>query len=169
MAKKRGRPRKQIKLSLAKAITQTLDNKVKGGVLARDAGGYCFNLLTLKEQRELGEQECWSRLKQAMARGRDSAHRAATMPLPGIPFSGLWRAYALDEGGLRLVKETIKLLRLEFKRAMVIRTEQLEADRRSLQAMEFAWNAVDPIWQEHPELNFGEVCELYRKAGGMAA
>jgi len=164
MAKKRGRPRRQIRLPLAEVITRTIDHKVgpDGSLNYEAAVAYAWNLLRPAEQRDLGMQNLWQRLKDAMKRGRASARRAGTKTFEDI-FPGLFSAYSLDPDGAKAIKQTAWLSMLEFNRALAVREAQLENDRASIEAMRRAKAALDPIWHEFPDLLFGEVCEIYRR------
>jgi hypothetical protein len=52
---------------------------------------------------------------------------------------------------------------------MKIRGVQIEKDQASYRAMEDAYRTVEPIWDQHPGLLFGEVCTIYLQQQGQAA
>lgn len=170
MAKRTGRKRRHIRLPLAKVITTVIDEQVgDDGVLDYDKAvkrGYL--LLMESERRGLVEQGLWQRLKQAMARGRASASGSKTRDF-GDVFPGLYRAYTLDLNGEHTTKQTDMLTELEFKRAIAIREAQVIADTEALEVLRRAYASVKPIWESHPDLTFGEVCEIYRRDRAASA
>lgn len=68
--------------------------------------------------------------------------------------------YALDTDG-RIIKDTDRLTRLEWRRAIQIRMDQLEADKAHLDAMRLADRELSPIWDEYPQKMYGEVERIY--------
>ncbi len=169
MARKRGRKRRHIRLPLAEVISKVIDELVgTDGVLDYErAIKRAYDLLRESERRGLIEQALWQRLKQAMTRSKDSLRRASTIDFSSL-FPGLFAAYALDADGERTIKRTASLTQLEFKRAIAIREKQIKDDRAALTAMERAYKAVEPIWNAHPQLTFGEICEIYQASRSAA-
>lgn len=74
---------------------------------------------------------------------------------------GLRTRHALDTDG-RMLKATHALTRLEFERIRQIRRESLKADEAYLAKLDNAAAAVSPLWDAHPDMTFGEVCDLLR-------
>lgn len=71
-----------------------------------------------------------------------------------LPFR-LHAAYAVDLDGRRIVN-TADMTRIEARRALEIRRQQIEADQRSANDLARAIAAADPFWDEAPDLTFGE-------------
>ncbi len=75
-------------------------------------------------------------------------------------FGKLRPRYALDTDGRRL-KNTRDLTRIEFRRLITIREEQVAADMAHLKILRDAEDAVSLLWDFHPDLAFGQVMDLY--------
>ena len=80
-----------------------------------------------------------------------------------FPFPDLRRAYAVDTDG-QYVIDTGALSRRQFQHIIALRRKQVADDTAHLRVLEAAFEFVTPYWDRHPDLTFGEVCELYRKA-----
>lgn len=76
-----------------------------------------------------------------------------------LPFPDLRRAHAIDTEG-RFVVLTDSMSEMQFRRVIEIRRKQLKHDRAYLDVLEQAFRQVEPIWTEHPDFTFGEVCRL---------
>jgi hypothetical protein len=76
---------------------------------------------------------------------------------------GLRGRHALDTDG-RMLKATHALTRLEFERIRQIRRDSLRADEAYLAKLDNAAAVVSPVWDANPDLTFGEVCALLRRA-----
>jgi len=68
--------------------------------------------------------------------------------------------YAIDLDG-HVFKDTETLMRLEWKRAIAIRENQLRGDSAVLAAMHEADRALGPIWDRHPNKTYGEIEAMY--------
>jgi hypothetical protein len=81
---------------------------------------------------------------------------------------GLKPRYALDDEE-KNVKRTDWLTRAELRKLIRIREGQLIADGNHLEMLRTAEETVGPLWDEHPDLSFGQVTELYLRSRKEAA
>jgi hypothetical protein len=103
---------------------------------------------------------------------RDSAtktmRRAANEPRQSSFFGDNLRSrYALDVDA-RVIKDTTRLSRKEWRRVIEIREEQLRHDTAHLDVLHEADRELAPIWDDYPDKNYGEVEAIYlrRRRGG---
>jgi hypothetical protein len=80
---------------------------------------------------------------------------------------GLRPRYALDTEE-REVKRTDWLTRAEIRKLIALRESQLIADSKHLDKLKDAEETLGPIWDIHPELNFGQASELYFRSRDAA-
>ena len=83
-------------------------------------------------------------------------------------FGHLRDMYAIDVEE-RVLKETTSLTRLEFRRIIAIRRDQIVADQAHMDLLVRAETELAPLWDAYPDLTFGEVEKLYiqrRGSGG---
>jgi hypothetical protein len=111
--------------------------------------------LTLKSTRTLGGKRKKSDLDDA---------RQTNM----FQFFGLRPRYALDDEE-RNVKRTDWLTRAEVNKLLEIRRKQLDDDLRHYELLRSALDSVAPLWDLHPDYNFGQIIELYLKQQKEAA
>lgn len=100
------------------------------------------------------------RIKNVATRERN---KTGSGPADHEDLFGLRPRHALDVDG-RVLKATHALTRIEFERIRQIRRDSLTADEAYLALLDNAAAVVSPVWNVHPELTFGEVCDLLRKA-----
>jgi hypothetical protein len=81
---------------------------------------------------------------------------------------GLKCRYALDDEE-KNVKRTDWLTRAEVRKLIEIRERQHINDGNHLERIRTAEETVGPLWDEHPDLNFGQVTELYLRTRKEAA
>ena len=98
------------------------------------------------------------RIKDKVTNASRNAATASSTQLPLFP--NLRAAYALDIDGRRL-KDTRDLSRMEFKRLIVIRRDQLTADAAHLKHLTDAEREVAALWDASPGKTFGEICDIY--------
>jgi hypothetical protein len=86
--------------------------------------------------------------------------------------SSLWNLhdrYALDVEN-RVIKDTDRLSRLEWRALLNLRKKQIEDDTAHYREMLHADKELGPIWDEFPDKNFREVetIFLHRRGNGSA-
>lgn len=86
---------------------------------------------------------------------RDDPRQTTMFEIFGLRFR-----YALDTEE-REVKRTDWLTRAEIRKLIVLRENQLVADGKHLDKLKKAEDTLAPIWDQHPDLNFGQACEMY--------
>jgi hypothetical protein len=75
-------------------------------------------------------------------------------------FGQLKRRYALDIDGRR-IKNTADLSRLEFRRLIAIREQQIEQDTAHLKVLRDVESAVSLVWDILPDQSLGRVMAVY--------
>jgi hypothetical protein len=73
---------------------------------------------------------------------------------------GLHERYALDLDR-RVIKDTDRLTRTEFKAILKLREKQVADDTEHLNALRRADRQLDPIWEEYPDKTFREIEIIY--------
>lgn len=81
---------------------------------------------------------------------------------------GLRPRYALDSDD-RIIKRTDWLTRDEFRSLIDLREQQLVADLGHLDKLRQAERTLRRLWNQNPELTFGEVVRLYHEHERSAA
>jgi hypothetical protein len=81
---------------------------------------------------------------------------------------GLKCRYALDDEE-KNIKRTDWLTRAEVRKLIQIRESQHINDGIHLEKIRIAEETVGPLWDEHPDLNFGQVTDLYLRTRRDAA
>lgn len=108
--------------------------------------------------QELIRDAIWKRIKDAAQRAKRNAEKSDQNDQPTL--FNLRARHAIDAEA-RVVKRTEDLTRLEFKRLINIRWEQVQADQAYLNELMKAEAALSPIWDAHPEATYGEVERIY--------
>jgi hypothetical protein len=93
-------------------------------------------------------------------RMRKSANRDDPRQTNMYNVFGLKPRYALDNDDLD-VKRTDWLTRAEVRKLREVRQKQLFDDTRHLEKIATAEDTVGPLWDDHPDLLFGQIIELY--------
>jgi hypothetical protein len=81
---------------------------------------------------------------------------------------GLKCRYALDDEE-KNIKRTDWLTRAEVRKLIQIRERQHINDGNHLERIRTAEETVGPLWDEYPDLNFGQVTDLYLRTRKEAA
>lgn len=102
------------------------------------------------------------RIKEAVTRRVGKIMRDTFSGQTELPFPNLKRAHAIDTEG-RVMVLTEEMREMDFRRAIKIREDQLDADEAYLKELRVAFNSVKPIWVQYPDLTFGEICRIYRQ------
>jgi hypothetical protein len=76
--------------------------------------------------------------------------------------------YALDVDN-RVIKDLVRLARLEFRRIIAIREKQLKFDGAHLAALKEAYKELSPIWDLYPKKLYGEIEAIYLRRMRLAA
>lgn len=100
------------------------------------------------------------RIKDLATKRRRAAQSEDAGPEMPSLFGDLRPRYALDAEE-RFIKRTEDLTRVELRRCIQIRRQQLKADEAHVKAMEDAERLVARFWDAHPDMTFGEVTGLY--------
>lgn len=98
------------------------------------------------------------RIKDASTRAKKQAEQSDTNDQPTL--FNLRPRHAIDTEA-RVVKRTEDLTRLEFKRLIQIRWDQVQADQAYLNELIKAEAALSPIWDAHPDYTYGQAEQAY--------
>jgi hypothetical protein len=108
--------------------------------------------------------------KGILDRTTRAMRRVSNNPRQGSFFK-LHERYALDLGA-KVVKDTDRLLRLEWKAIILLRKKQIADDTAHYSAMLEADRQLGPVWDEFPDRTFQEIEAIYlrrRRSGNGAA
>lgn len=108
------------------------------------------------------------RIKDHATRVRLEAQGVADSPQTQFPFPDLRIRHAVDLEGRRLVN-TEDMTEMQFRRVIEIRRKQLADDRKYLDLLEQAYRELEPIWREHPDFTFRQVCRVLVSQARTAA
>lgn len=111
--------------------------------------------LTEEESDQLLGEALHRRAKECATRGLAALRARSSGAQSELPFK-LHTAYALDLDG-RYVKQTMDMTRVEVRRAIQIREDQLAADAAHLNELKLAERASAPVWDANPSWTFGRV------------
>ena len=100
----------------------------------------------------------WKRIKDASTKAKGQAERSDSNDQPTL--FNVRPRHAVDTEG-RVIKRTEDLSRLEFKRLIQIRWEQVQADQAYLNELMKADAALAPVWDAHPEYTYGQAERAY--------
>lgn len=100
----------------------------------------------------------WKRIKDASTKAKKQAEQSDGNDQPTL--FNLRPRHAIDTDA-RVVKRTEDLSRLEFKRLIQIRWDQVQADQAYLNELIKADAALAPIWDQHPEYTYGQAEAAY--------
>jgi hypothetical protein len=146
---------------LSEKVHDAVQAHVDGGVYDRHGAIQEVKASLEDEDREILIDEALAvRVKNACVNGKKSTERGGAAPAQLTMFPDLHVGYPLDHDG-RQIKQTDALSRIEFRRIIEIRREQIKRDEAHLQSLMQAEATVSPLWDRYPDKTFGEICSLY--------
>jgi hypothetical protein len=143
-------------------------NTVMGVTRVLKAKQAAVDLMRLDEQAT-DEARYVAATKLILDRTTRAMRRVANNPRQGSFFK-LHDRYALDLDA-KVIKDTDRLLRLEWQAILKLRKKQIEDDTAHYAAMLEADSQLSPIWDEFPDRTFQEIEAIYlhRRRNGSAA
>ncbi|WP_038384986.1 hypothetical protein [Bradyrhizobium elkanii] len=146
---------------LSEKVHDAVAAHIDGGVYDRHGAIQTVRAALEDDDRAILIDEALAiRVKNACVNSKKSAVAQAAVPAQIVMFPDLHGGYPIDGDGTR-VKQTVALSRIELRRVIEIRRAQIKKDQAHLALLEQAETTVGPLWDIHPDMTFGEICELY--------
>lgn len=118
-------------------------------------------MLDEEDRDALVSEALWKRIKDAACKAKKAAWRIPSAQIELFP--EIRDAHALDTEG-RQVMQTDAMSEMQFLRLIEIRRKQVSDDTAYLKVLEDAFRMACPIWRDHPNWTFGDVCKALLKA-----
>lgn len=122
-----------------------------------------FPLVVADEEarEQIIREGLWKKIKDQATRALRRLHENGNAFDEQLDLFGkLKNRYALDIDGRRL-KNTTELSRMELRRLITIREQQIEHDTAHLKVLRDVETAVSWVWDLVPDRTLGEVMKLY--------